>query len=78
MGKMKIMWEEEEAFQEAQDEAFYDSLCTFLNSGGKELGYENGKNIPDTEDWDDVLINEIKAEVYWKLKHHTPGTQDAA
>ena len=78
MGKMKRYWEEEAAFVAAQDEALYASLSVFLNSGGNELGYKNGKNIPDPEDWDDILINEIKAEVYWKLKHHTPGTQDAA
>ena len=77
MGKMKAMWEDEYRIEEAQDEALYESLSTFLNSGGTDLGYENG-NYPDPDDWDDVLINEIKVDVYWKLKHHTLEEDDIA
>tara|TARA_R110000824_G_scaffold4623_8_gene22269 strand:- start:1222 stop:1437 length:216 start_codon:yes stop_codon:yes gene_type:complete len=66
MGKFKDM-----LIDNIDDEDSYDielemKLSNFLDGGGKELGY-NRKEYPDPDDFEDVLINEIKLKVYKRL-----------
>ena len=42
------------------------NLSNFLDNGGTELGYDR-ENYPDSADFNDVLINEIKLEIYKQL-----------
>ena len=71
MGKMKSFSEELE--QDDPNIEYEMRLVTFFSDGGNKLGY-NWDNHPEIGDIEDVLVNEMPARTYWKLKRHTPGT----
>lgn len=73
MGKMKEAWSYQEEYNVNGQEIEYEMrLTNFLHMGGYDLGYTRD-NCPAMEDWEDVLVNEMKADVYWLLKENEEG-----
>ena len=67
MGKMKDLMDWDQYNESEGPEIELEMrLSNFLGSGGEELGYTRDE-YPDPADFEDVLINEIKLEVYKQI-----------
>ena len=66
MGKFKDMMIDDLDNKYDYDVELEMRISYFLDNGGTELGYTENE-YPDPADFEDVLINEIKLEVYKQI-----------
>ena len=66
MGKFKDMLIDDIDNKYDYDVELEMRISYFLDSGGTKLGYTEN-DYPDPADFEDVIINEIKMEVYKQL-----------